>query len=116
MLVDGLGVGDVGAVVLRDRQHLARDGVVIAQVSIERHSGKLVQEPEVISRGFVYERESADLLQKAAEQVRNAVARCRKQGQTDFGAVRTEIRDTLAKFLYDRTGRQPMVLPLLVEV
>lgn len=116
VLVDGLGVGDVGAVVLRDRQHLARDGVVIAQVSIERHSGKLVQEPEVISRGFVYERESADLLQKAAEQVRNAVARCRKQGQTDFGAVRTEIRDTLAKFLYDRTGRQPMVLPLLVEV
>jgi ribonuclease J len=116
VLVDGLGVGDVGTVVLRDRQHLARDGVVIAQVAIERRSGRLVQEPEVISRGFVYERESEDLIRKAREQVRNAVARCRKQGQTDFGAVRGEIRDTLAKFLYDRTGRQPMVLPLLVEV
>ncbi|MDR5683905.1 MAG: ribonuclease J [Armatimonadota bacterium] len=116
VLVDGLGVGDVGTVVLRDRQHLARDGVVIAQVAIERQTGRLVQEPEVISRGFVYEREAADLIRRAEEQVRNAVARCRKQGQTDFGAVRGEIRDTLAKFLYERTGRQPMVLPLLVEV
>lgn len=116
VLVDGLGVGDVGAVVLRDRQHLARDGVLIALVAVDRQTGRLVQGPDVISRGFVYQKGAEELIEAVREQVRQAVERCRKQGQTEFGAVRSEIRDQVSRFVYERTGRQPMVLPLLVEV
>jgi len=116
VLVDGLGVGDVGAVVLRDRQHLARDGVLVALVAVDRQTGRLVQGPDVISRGFVYEKGAEELMEAVREQVRQAVERCRKQGQTEFGAVRSEIRDQVSRFVYERTGRQPMVLPLLVEV
>jgi ribonuclease J len=116
VLVDGLGVGDVGAVVLRDRQHLARDGVLIVLVALDRQTGRWVQGPEVISRGFVYQRGSEELIEAVKEQARQAVDRCRKQGQTEFGAVRSEIREQVSRFVYDRTGRQPMVLPLLVEV
>ncbi len=116
VLVDGLGVGDVGAVVLRDRQHLARDGVLITLVALDRQTGQLVQGPDVVSRGFVYQRGAEELLDAVKAQVRQAVERCRKQGQTEFGAVRSEIRDQVSRFVYERTGRQPMVLPLLVEV
>ncbi len=116
VLVDGLGVGDVGAVVLRDRQHLARDGILIALVAVDRQTGRLVQGPDVISRGFVYQKGAEELMEAVREQVRQAVERCRKQGQTEFGAVRSEIRDQVSRFVYERTGRQPMVLPLLVEV
>jgi len=116
VLVDGLGVGDVGAVVLRDRQHLARDGILIALVAVDRQSGQLVQGPDVISRGFVYQREAEELIGAVKDSVRQAVERCRKQGQTEFGAVRSEIRDQVSRLVYERTGRQPMVLPLLVEV
>jgi len=116
VLVDGLGVGDVGAVVLRDRQHLARDGVLIALVALDRQTGRLVQGPDVVSRGFVYQRGAEELIDAVREEVRRAVERCRRQGQTDPGAVRAEIRDQVSRFVYERTGRQPMVLPLLVEV
>jgi ribonuclease J len=116
VLVDGLGVGDVGAVVLRDRQHLARDGVLIALVALDRQTGRLVQGPDVVSRGFVYQKGAEELIDAVREEVRRAVERCRKQGQTDPGAVRAEIRDQVSRFVYERTGRQPMVLPLLVEV
>jgi ribonuclease J len=116
VLVDGLGVGDVGAVVLRDRQHLARDGILIALVAVDRQTGQLVQGPDVISRGFVYQREAEELVEAVKDRVRQAVERCRRQGQTEFGAVRSEIRDQVSRFVYERTGRQPMVLPLLVEV
>jgi ribonuclease J len=116
VLVDGLGVGDVGAVVLRDRQHLARDGVLIALVAVDRQTGKLVQGPDVISRGFVYQKGAEELIEAVRQEVRKAVERCRRQGQTEFGAVRSEIRDQVLRLVYERTGRQPMVLPLLVEV
>ncbi len=116
VLVDGLGVGDVGAVVLRDRQHLARDGILIALVALDRHTGQLVQDPDVVSRGFVYQRGSEELMEAVKDKVRQAVDRCRRQGQTEFGAVRAEIRDQVSRLVYEKTGRQPMVLPLLVEV
>lgn len=116
VLVDGLGVGDVGAVVLRDRQHLARDGFLIALVALDRQTGKLVQGPDVISRGFVYQKGAEELIEAVREEVRKAVERCRRQGQTEFGAVRSEIRDQVLRLVYERTGCQPMVLPLLVEV
>lgn len=108
--------GDVGTVVLRDRQHLARDGVLIALVALDRHTGRLLQEPEVLSRGFVYQKGAEELLEAIRGRVRQAVERGRRQGQTESGAVRTEIRDQVSRFVYQRTGRQPMVLPLLVEV
>ena len=115
VLVDGLGVG-VGAVVLRDRQHLAQDGVLIALVALDRQSGELLRQPDIVSRGFVYMRESGELIEEAKKRVRDAVTQSRERGVTEWGAVRAAIRETLGRYLFDQTHRHPMILPLLVEV
>jgi ribonuclease J len=115
VLVDGLGVG-VGAVVLRDRQHLAQDGVVIALVALDRQSGELLRQPDIVSRGFVYMRESEELIEEAKKRVRDAVTQTRERGVTEWGAVRAAIREALGRYLFDQTHRHPMILPLLVEV
>ena len=114
VLVDGLG--GVGAVVLRDRRQLARDGVLIALVALDRQSGELVMDPDIVSRGFVYMRESGELIEESKRRIRAAVARCREQGTPDWGAVRAAIREVLSRYLYEKTRRQPMILPMLVEV
>ncbi len=114
VLVDGLG--GVGAVVLRDRRQLAKDGVLIALVALERQTGELVMEPEIVSRGFVYMRESGDLIEDCKKKIREAVALCRNRGVTEWAAVRAAIRDALSRYLFERTRRQPMILPMLVEV
>jgi ribonuclease J len=116
VLVDGLGVGDVGEAVLRDRQHLARDGIVVAVVGLERNSGRVVHGPEIVTRGFVHAPEAGELLQESRRRVVEAVTRCWRRGQTELGVVRGEIRDALSRFLYRKTGRQPMILPLVVEL
>jgi ribonuclease J len=114
VLVDGLG--GVGAVVLRDRRQLAKDGVLIALVVIDRQSGELVIEPDIVSRGFVYVRESGELIEESRQKVREAMARCRSRGVTEWTAVRSAIREALGRYLFERTHRQPMILPMLVEV
>jgi ribonuclease J len=111
VFVDGLGVGDVGNVVLRDRHHLARDGFVIAIVAVERETGKLATEPELISRGFVYVRDAEELLEQAKAQVIGAMHR---HGHP-FG-VEDKIHDVLSQFLYEQTRRQPMILPVVIQV
>jgi len=118
VLVDGLGVGDVGDEVLRDRKHLAHDGVFIALVAVAKETGDIVRPPDLVTRGFVYEHgpHTEKLLEGARDVVGAAVDRCRQRERTDFGAIRTEVREALAKFLFEKTGRRPMVLPLLVEV
>ena len=114
VLVDGLE--GVGAVVLRDRRQLAQDGVLIALVALERQTGELVMDPDIVSRGFVYMRESGELIEESKKRVRDAVTRAREQGVTDWGAVRSAIREALGRYLFERTHRQPMILPMLVEV
>ena len=111
VFVDGLGVGDVGQVVLRDRQHLSRDGFLIAVVAVDEKTGELLAEPDIISRGFVYIREAEELIEQAKEQV---VIALEKSGSP--AVVSTKIKETLSEFLYEQTRRRPMILPVVIEV
>jgi ribonuclease J len=117
--VDGLGVGDVGQIVLRDRRLLGDDGIVVAVMTVDHETGEPIGSPEIISRGFVYERESSDLLEAARTHVLRAFEVLRKDRRNraaDLAFVKGKIRDTLAEFLHERTKRHPMILPVVVEV
>jgi ribonuclease J len=114
VLVDGLG--GVGPVVLRDRRQLAKDGVLIALVAIERQTGELLSPPDIVSRGFVYMRESGELIEASKKQIVEAVARCRARGITEWSAIRSAIREAVGRYLFEKTHRQPMILPMVVEV
>ena len=116
ILVDGLGVGDVGNIVLRDRQHLAEDGIVIVVLTLERYSNQILSGPDIVSRGFVYVREAEDLMEEAREIVQTAMEGCISHHVTDWGKMKTAIRDTLGEFLWKRTKRRPMILPIIMEV
>ena len=115
ILVDGLGVGDVGNIVLRDRQHLAEDGIMIVVVTLERHSNVILAGPDIVSRGFVYVRESEDLMDGAREVVENALDSCLERNITDWGKIKTVVKDALSEFLWKRTKRSPMILPIIME-
>jgi len=114
VLVDGLG--GVGPIVLRDRRQLAQDGVLIALVAIERQTGELLMPPDIVSRGFVYMRESGDLIEACKQRIVEVVAKTRERGTTEWSAVRSAIREALGRYLFEQTHRQPMILPMLVEV
>ena len=116
ILVDGLGVGDVGNIVLRDRQHLAEDGIMIVVVTLERHSNVILAGPDIVSRGFVYVRESEDLMDGAREVVENALDSCLERNITDWGKIKTEIKDSLSDFVWKETKRRPMIMPIIMEV
>ena len=116
ILVDGLGVGDVGNVVLRDRQHLAEDGIMIVVLALESGSDQLVSGPDIVSRGFVYVRESDELLDEARLLVDEAVQKCLDKGQTDWGKLKATIKEILGDFVWKRTKRRPMILPIIMEV
>lgn len=116
VFVDGLGVGDVGHVVLRDRRQLSQDGILIVAVSVDKETGALLAGPEVITRGFVYVKESEALLEEARERVRQTYQRCQDQHGADWNPVKTAIREDLARHLYERTKRRPMILPMVMEV
>ncbi|MCL6615358.1 MAG: ribonuclease J, partial [Firmicutes bacterium] len=116
VLVDGLGVGDVGHVVLRDRRQLAQDGILIIALSVERETGQLLAGPDVVTRGFVYVKESEALIEDIREQVRQIYQRCLDHRTVDWFSVKGAIREDLAKYLYERTKRRPMILPVAVEV
>lgn len=115
LMVDGLGVGDVGNVVLRDRRQLAEDGIVVVVIAVHRETGELASGPEVVSRGFVYVRESEALLEQVRATVRGALER-RNNHRPDWPGLKNLIRETLSQELFERTGRRPMILPIVMEV
>ena len=115
ILVDGLGVGDVGNIVLRDRQHLAEDGIMIVVLTLEKYSNQLLAGPDIVSRGFVYVRESEDLMGEARVVVEDAIDRCLDRRINDWGRLKTVIKDSLGDFLWKRTKRRPMILPIIME-
>ena len=116
ILVDGLGVGDVGNIVLRDRQHLAEDGILIVVLTLERFSNQLLSGPDIVSRGFVYVRESEGLMEEARHVVEDAITDCMDKHVSDWGKIKIVIKDSLSDFLWKRTKRSPMILPIIMEV
>ncbi|MFV0240386.1 MAG: ribonuclease J [Lacrimispora sphenoides] len=116
ILVDGLGVGDVGNIVLRDRQNLAQNGIIVVVLTLEKYSNQLLAGPDIVSRGFVYVRESEDLMEEARNIVNDAVADCLDRHVNDWGKIKNVIRDSLSDFLWKRMKRNPMILPIIMEV
>jgi ribonuclease J len=116
VLVDGLGVGDVGNIVLRDRKHLSQDGLIVVVITIEGDTGNVIAGPDVISRGFVYVRESEDLMEEIREVCKAALQKCNDKKKNDWSTKKSIIRDALRDFLYERTKRRPMILPIIMEV
>lgn len=116
VLVDGLGVGDVGNIVLRDRRQLSQDGIMIVVVTIDHETCHIVSGPDIVSRGFVYVREAEDLMEEAREKVLSALERCENNGVSEWSMIKSTIRDNLGRFLYERTRRRPMILPIIMEI
>ncbi len=116
VLVDGLSVGDVGSIVLRDRKRLAEDGLIVVTAVIDRETRMLVSGPNIVSRGFVYVRESEELMAEAERIAVGALKHCRDHGIRDWGVMRVHLRDTLSQFIYRKTKRSPMILPVIMEV
>lgn len=116
ILVDGLGVGDVGNIVLRDRQLLSENGLIIVVVSLEKYSNQVLAGPDIVSRGFVYVRESENLMEEARDVVEKALEKCLSRNNTDWGKMKTEIKDSLNDFIWKKTKRNPMILPIIMEV
>lgn len=115
ILVDGLGVGDVGNIVIRDRQRLAEDGIIVVVMTLDTYSGELLAGPDLVSRGFVYVRESEGLLEEATQTTREAVDRCLEHNVSDWSRIKTEVKDSLSEFVWKRTKRRPMILPIIME-
>ena len=116
VMVDGLGVGDVGNVVLRDRKHLSEDGLVIIVATVDSKTGKVLAGPDLVSRGFVYVRENESLMDGAQSIVETALDRCVEEHVRDWNSVKTRVREALSSYIYRRTKRSPMILPILMEV
>jgi len=116
VLIDGLGVGDVGNIVLRDRKLLSQDGILVVVVTLSKNNGTILSGPDIISRGFVYVRESEQLLDEANRIVTQTMEKCMRNRVSEWASLKTNIRDALSRFLYDRTRRRPMILPIIMEV
>ena len=116
ILVDGLGIGDVGNIVLRDRQNLAQNGIIIVVLTLEKYSNQLMAGPDIVSRGFFYVRESEDLMDEAQKIVDAAVQDCLRRHVSDWGKIKNIIRDSLSDFLWKKMKRNPMILPIIMEV
>ena len=116
ILVDGLGVGDVGNIVLRDRQHLAEDGILIVVLTLEKRTNQLLAGPDIVSRGFVYVRESESLMEEARQVLQEALEKCLTNRNADWSRIKLVIRDTMNEFIWKRTKRKPMILPIIMDV
>ncbi|WP_027308309.1 ribonuclease J [Caloramator sp. ALD01] len=116
VLVDGLGVGDVGNIVLRDRKHLSQDGILTVVVTIEKETGKVIAGPDIISRGFVYVRESEDLIEESKKIVKKVLDNCVMNQIKDWATIKSNIKDELKTYLYEKTKRNPMILPIIMEI
>lgn len=116
VLVDGLGVGDVGAIVLRDRKHLAEDGLIIAVATIDRSIGEILSGPDLVSRGFVYVRESEELMNEAKELLTETLQNCLDNNMHEWNAIKGKMKDNLSDFIFRKTKRSPMILPIIMEI
>lgn len=116
VLVDGLGVGDVGSIVLRDRKHLAQDGLIIVVLSIERATNTVVSGPDIISRGFVYVRESEQLIEESRQLLNSVIDQCSAQEIREWNTLKTKLKDALSEYIYSKTKRGPMILPIIMEI
>ena len=116
VLVDGLGVGDVGNIVLRDRQHLAQDGLIVIVLTMDSQTGEVVAGPDVISRGFVYVRESENLMDDVKSVVRHEVSKCEERGVRDWSTIKSTVKENLRDYLFIKTKRNPMIIPIIMEV
>lgn len=116
VLVDGLGVGDVGAIVLRDRKHLAEDGLIVVVATIESESGTVLAGPDILSRGFVYVRESEEIMDAARDVLKRALEGCLSGGMRDWNSIKSSMRDALSDYIYMKTKRSPMILPVIEEI
>ena len=116
IFVDGLGVGEVGNIVLRDRKHLSQDGILTVVVTLSKDNKTIVAGPDIISRGFVYVRESEGLIDEAREIVRNTLLECEEKNITDWATLKSNVRDELRSYLYEKTKRKPMILPIIMEI
>jgi ribonuclease J len=116
VFIDGLGVGDVGNVVLRDRRQLSSDGLFIVVVTVSKDRGELLMQPDIISRGFVYMRESEDLLETSRVLVTEIVEKCYNSDTSDWSTLKNSIRKEINRYLYNKTKRSPMILPIIIEI
>ena len=116
VLVDGLGVGDVGSIVLRDRRHLAQDGLIIVVVTIESVSGMIISGPDIVSRGFVYVREAEELMDESRAIVKTVLENCLASSKTDWSTIKLRVRDELSAYIFKQTRRAPMILPIIMEI
>ena len=116
VLIDGLGVGDVGNVVLRDRRQLSQDGILIVVVTIDHSTYRIAAGPDIVSRGFVYVRESEELMEGARDRVLSTLDKCHESNITEWSALKSAVRDSLGRYLFEKTRRRPMILPLIMEI
>ena len=116
ILVDGLGIGDVGNVVLRDRQHLSQDGLIVVVLTLEGSTGEVVAGPDVITRGFIYVKDSERVMEDIKNEVRQEVRECEYRGITDWTTIKNIVRDNLRDYIFEKTKRNPMIIPIVMEV
>ena len=116
VLVDGSGIGDVGNIVLKDRKHLSEDGLLVVTVTLEKHTQKLLIDPEIVSRGFIYVKENQDLIESSKEIVKRTLKKCQKNDVHAISQIKYQIRESLKSFIYNQTARDPMILPVITEV
>ena len=116
VFVDGTGVGDVGAVVLRDRKHLAQDGMIVVCVNLSSEDGSVITGPDIITRGFIYVKESEDLMEELREVAMEAIDRCQRKRTRDWSTIKSAIKNDLSGYLYKTTKRNPMILPVIMEI
>ena len=114
--MDGTGVGDVGSVVLRDRKHLAEDGMIVVCVNLSSEDGGILTGPDIITRGFIYVKESEDLMEELREVVIESIDRCNRRRTRDWATIKTTIKNDLSGYLYKTTKRNPMILPVIMEI
>ena len=116
VMVDGLGIGDVGSIVLRDRKHLAEDGMIVVVVTMSGEDGSVVSGPDIITRGFVYVKESEGLMDELREVALDSLEACQAQGMLDWASIKSAIKSEMSRYLYRKTKRNPMILPVIMEV
>ena len=115
-MVDGLGVGDVGNIVLRDRQHLSQDGLIIVVLTMDSSTGEILAGPDVISRGFVYVKESENLMEEVKHVLRDEIEKLEQSGVRDWATIKAKLKDSLRDYIFAKTKRNPMILPIIMEV
>ena len=116
VFVDGLGIGDVGSIVLRDRQHLSQDGLIVVVIAMDSATGEIVSGPDVISRGFVYVKESENLMEDVKKVLKEEILLCQQKRIKEWSTIKASLKDSLRDYIFAKTKRNPMILPIITEV